>query len=92
VIDKILPQSTLSPDSIRESSNVFVVIENDPSKKFLNVDWTEHPGYYESSDIRQSIRDNNNSPVYIKAYTKEKSFQESIDSFSITNEKTWNIR
>lgn len=77
-----------SPDSIRESSSIYVVIDNDASKKFLNVDWTEHPGYYESSDIRRYIRDNNNSQdAYFKSYSKEKSFKETIDSFSISDLK-----
>ena len=88
VIDKNPSAVFFSPDSIRESSNIYVVIENDPSKKLLNVDWTEHPGYYKSSDIRQKIHDNNNSPdAYIKSYIKEKSYQETIDSFTISNEK-----
>ena len=88
VIDKTPSAVYFSPDSIRESSNIYVVIENDPSKKFLNVDWTEHPGYYESSDIRDTIRDNNNSQdAYIKSYTREKAFSETIDSFMISNVK-----
>ncbi len=88
VIDKNPSAVYFSPDSIRESSSTYVVIENDPTKKFLNVDWTEHPGYYESSEIRHYIRDNNNSQdAYFKSYQKKKSFKETIDSFSISNEK-----
>ena len=88
IIDKIPAAVYFRPDSIRESSNIYVVIENDPSKKFLNVDWTEHPGYYESSDIRDSIRENNNSQdAYIKSYTREKAFTEKIDSFTISDLK-----
>ena len=56
--------------------------------KFLNVDWTEHPGYYGSSEIRQNIMDNNNSQeAYYKSYVKEKSFPETIDSFSVSGIK-----
>ena len=88
IINKIPAAVYFSPDSIRESSNIYVVIENDPSKKFLNVDWTEHPGYYESSDIRDSIRENNNSQeAYIKSYTREKAYTEKIDSFKISDLK-----
>jgi hypothetical protein len=88
VIDKNPSAVYFSPDSIRESSSIYVVIENDLSKKFLNVDWTEHPGYYESSNIRQNIRDNNNSQdVWVKSYSKKKSFTESLDSFSISDLK-----
>ncbi len=77
-----------SPDSLRESTNIFVVVENDISGKYLNVDWTEHPGYYGSSEIRQQILDDNNSEDgYKKAYTKEKSFTEPIDSFTISTIK-----
>ncbi|HCL83715.1 MAG TPA: hypothetical protein DIC22_07060 [Chitinophagaceae bacterium] len=87
VIDKNPSAVYFSPDSIRESSSIYVAIENDPSGKFLNADWTEHPGYYESSDIRHYIRDNNNSQdAYFKSYQKKKSFKEPIDSFTISDE------
>jgi hypothetical protein len=86
VIDKNPYAVFFSPDSIRESSGISVVIENDQSKKYLAVDWTEHPGYYKSSVIRQYIRDNKNSQdAYFKSYIKEKSFKETIDSFSISD-------
>lgn len=88
VINKIPSAVSLSPDSIRESSNIIVSIENDPSGKFLSVDWTEHPGYYSSSDIRKNIRENNNNQeTYCKSYVKEKAFSESIDSFAVENIK-----
>jgi hypothetical protein len=88
IIDKNPSAVYFSPDSIRESSSIYVDIENDESKKFLKVDWTEHPGYYESSDIRQFIRDHNNSQdAYSKSYTKKKSFPETIDSFTISDVK-----
>lgn len=78
----------LSPDSLRESTNIFAVVENDKSGKYLNVEWSENPGYYGSSEIRQKIIDNNNSEdVYKKDYTKEKSFAEPIDSLTISNIK-----
>ena len=85
VIDKKPYAVYFRPDSIRESSGIFVVIENDSSKRFLTADWTEHPGYYECSDIRQNILDNNNSQDnYLKSYSKNKSFPEKIDSFQIS--------
>ncbi len=88
VIDKNPSAVYFSPDSIRESSNIFVDIENDKSGQTMMVDWTEHPGYYGSSGIRQNIMDNNNSQEnYYKSYIKEKSFQEPIDSFMITDIK-----
>ena len=88
VIDEKPYAVYLSPDSIRESSNIYVVIENDKSNKFLNVDWTEHPGYYGSSEIRQDIIENNNSQdAYYKSFLKKKSFPGTIDSFNITNIK-----
>ena len=80
----------LSPDSIRESSSVYVVIENDPSTKYLNADWTEHPGYYGSSEIRQAIIENNNSQeAFYKTYVKDKLYRETIDSFSISHIKDY---
>jgi hypothetical protein len=88
IIDKTPLAVYFSPDSIRESSSIFVVIENDPTGKLLKVDWTEHPGYYESSDIRHFIRDNNNSQdAYFKSYSKEKSFTETMDSFTVSGIK-----
>jgi hypothetical protein len=88
VIDKNPSAVYFSPDSIRESSNISVEIENDKSGQSMMVDWTEHPGYYGSSGIRQNIIDNNNRQEnYYKSYIKEKSFQEPIDSFMITDIK-----
>ncbi len=85
VIDKNPYAVYLNPDSVRESSSISVVIEKDPSNKFLNADWTERPGYYKSAEIRQNILDNNSQNDFSKSYSKNKSFPEKIDSFLISN-------
>jgi hypothetical protein len=88
VINKDPYAVNLNADSIRESSNIYVTIENDQSSKSLKVDWTEHPGYYVSSEIRQGIIDNGNSQdAYYKSYIKKKLFPESLDSFSVSSIK-----
>lgn len=85
VIDGKPPVFFLSPDSLRESSNIYVNIENDPSGKFLNVDWNDHPGYYSSTDIRDNIS-KNGEDEYKKSYLNKNSFTQ-VDSFMITGLK-----
>jgi hypothetical protein len=88
VIDEKPYSIFLSPDSIRESSTTYVVIEYDSSKKILNLEWTEHPGYYLSSVIREAVFESKNSQdAYFNTYIKDKQFPGIVDSFSITHIK-----
>jgi hypothetical protein len=76
----------LAPDSVLESRNVVANISNVSNAKNLNLEWTEHMGFYESADLHDELN-NKKQETFFKSITESTPLKKSLDSFSISNLK-----
>ena len=76
----------LAPDSVQESRHVVANIYNASNAKNLNLEWTEHMGFYESFDLHDELN-NKKQETFFKSITESTPFKKSLDSFSISNLK-----
>jgi hypothetical protein len=74
----------LLPDSIRESTNTYAIVQYDSATKQMNLDWTQNAGYYESADIRSMLK-NKSMVSYFKSITDTIAVKRKMDTFSIMN-------
>jgi hypothetical protein len=75
----------LAPDSIRESKTITANIRNDNNGKMI-LSWTNHAGYYESSDLRPVLKSKTTEAVF-KELTQTTPNKKSLDSFYISDLK-----
>ncbi len=73
-----------TPDSLKETRIITADIRNDNNGRFMILDWSDHAGYYESSDIRSELKSQTKESLF-KSITQTTPNKKSLDSFFISN-------
>jgi hypothetical protein len=74
----------LAPDSLKESRMIVANIYNDSKSKYLDLELTQHAGFYESCEIRDELKSKSLHDV-LRDETKSVPFSKSLDSVSSTD-------